>query len=127
MTRYHLGKPSKKNKQGRAAQRHVEPVFLPPPFFCAKVQHPKTDKAKKLSEHRLAHRPKKGEFFFARFSAPHFGYPEAQRRGAQAGSPFLLGTFLLGVAKEKCLARRAETRLATGDYKPKNTTKLIAN
>jgi hypothetical protein len=38
----------------------------------------------------------------------HFGNPEAQRRGAQAGSPFLLGTFLL--AKQKKSASAAGPR-----------------
>jgi hypothetical protein len=85
----------------------------PQPFFCAKVRGGKTDKAKKLSEHRLGHRPKKGEFFFARFSAPHFGNRRRRRTSRVA---FSFGYFSFGEAKEKCLGCRAETRLLTGDY-----------
>jgi hypothetical protein len=90
------------------------------------VQHPKTDKAKKLSEHRLAHRAKKGEFFFARFWVLHFGNPK-RSVGRTSRVAFSFGYFSFGDAKEKCLGCRAETRLATGDYTNKSTTKLIAN
>jgi hypothetical protein len=86
----------------------------------------KNGSAKKLFEHRLAQSAKKGEFFFARFSALHFGNPK-RSVGRTSRVAFSFGYFSFGEAKEKCLGRRAETRLPTGDYNPKNTTKIIAN
>jgi hypothetical protein len=68
-----------------------------------------------LFEHRLGHRPKKGEFFFARFSAPHFGNPQ-RSVGRTSRVAFSFGYFSFGEAKEKYLGCRAETRLLSGDY-----------
>jgi hypothetical protein len=92
-----------------------------PPFFCAKVQHPKTDKAKKLFEHRLAHSAKKGEFFFARFWMLHFGNRRRRRTSRVA---FSFGYFSFGEAKEKYLGCRAETRLATGEKSNQDSYKI---
>jgi hypothetical protein len=97
---------------------------FPQPFFCAKVRGRKTDQQKSCPSTVWAFRPKKGEFFFARFSAPHFGNRRRRRTSRVA---FSFGYFSFGEAKEKYLARRGETRLATGDHKPINTAKLIAN
>jgi hypothetical protein len=66
----------------------------------------------------LAHRAKKGEFFFARFSAPHFGNPK-RSVGRTIRVAFSFGYFSFGDAKEKCLGCRAETRLLTGDQQTK--------
>jgi hypothetical protein len=69
-----------------------------------------------------AFRPKKGEFFFARFSAPHFGNPQ-RSAGRTSRVAFSLGYFSFGDAKEKCLGRRAETRLLTGEKQTKENYK----
>jgi hypothetical protein len=76
-----------------------------------------------LFEHRLGHRPKKGEFFFARFSAPHFGNPQ-RSVGRTSRVAFSFGYFSFGEAKEKCLARRGETRLLTGDQTTQENYKI---
>jgi hypothetical protein len=80
-----------------------------------------------LSEHRLAHSAKKGEFFFARFSALHFGYPK-RSVGRTSRVAFSFGYFSFGEAKEQVprLPGRdpASHRRKTNE---RNATKLIAN
>ena len=87
--------------------RHVSPhwvfVFFPPPVGLGRGAQPKTDQGERLSE--------RSEFELDPVFGEYRRLPAAKRRDPDHRVAFLLGTFLWR-RKEKCLARRGETRLA---------------
>jgi hypothetical protein len=109
-------------RTGRAAARGPGSRF-PRPSFALKFEGLERIKQKSCLSTVWAFRPKKGEFFFARSKPSNFRHRRRRRTSRVA---FSFGYFSFGDAKEKCLGRRAETRLLTGDYGTKITTKLIA-
>jgi hypothetical protein len=99
-------------RTGRAAARGPGSRF-PRPSFALKFEGLERIKQKSCLSTVWRKAPKRASSFLP---APSLQISGTAAGGAQAGSPFLWGTFLLAKQKNKCLACRGETRLATGDY-----------